>query len=76
MRPWTGRGSPRYGWRRRTDGTREPVPEEQAVIALVVAARRQGATQSAICQQLYNLGYLARSGRRFIPKQIARMLRA
>lgn len=71
---YTGGFEP-YGYRR-VEGELQAIPEELGVIQLAQRLREEGASLGSIGRRLSSLGHLSRSGKPFLPEQIARMLKA
>ena len=67
-------GAAPYGYRRGgPGGTFEPHPDEQRVLAIARAWRREGASLRRIAAGLAENGYYARNGNVFQATQIMRM---
>lgn len=66
-----------YGYRLEEDGVHLVAdPSEQEVMELARDLRAEGFTFRDIAESLEGLGHLSRTGRRFHPEQVCRMLRA
>jgi DNA invertase Pin-like site-specific DNA recombinase len=69
---YTGRAP--YGWRA-ANGKLEPIPDEQAALALMVRMRDAGASLPVICKALTDAGYLAKGGgSTWFPTTVSRYL--
>ncbi|HXF72501.1 MAG TPA: recombinase family protein [Actinomycetota bacterium] len=66
-------GRPPYGFLARR-GALEPVPEEQAAIALARELRRRGASYREIARRLSEAGYAPKGGGVWWPAQVGRLL--
>lgn len=70
---YTG-GRVRYGYRLLDDGSMQPDPQEQKVITAAVELSGRGLGLRAVSRALAERGYLSRTGRRFVPHQVAKMI--
>lgn len=70
---WRG-GDPPYGWRIGSSGTLETDTTEQRRRAQIWRLRTEGASYPGICRKLMQDGLSPRSGGRWYPTQIRRIV--
>lgn len=69
---YTG-GEVRYGYQRTEDGTLVAVESEQTIIAAAKELRAAGLSLRAVAVELASRGHVGRTGKPFVPCQIAKM---
>ena len=70
---YIGGGAP-FGFKTKADGTLSPVKKEQHIVEEAQRLANSGLSLRAIAQQLDEQGHRSRTGRRFAPTQIKRMV--